>query len=167
MKVYTKEQHTTIRWLARNKQYVTDWNPYIDILGNEIIDRIINGKNLFRKVYIYKGKIIGTVYKDYEKLARALTSDNLIHFRKLDKNECLDHKICVYTGYLYNIPYNVISDKSNLQILTNEENFIKARKDLIDNDNSWIEENYIKNKDKVNIITHKKNLKTLFVLDNS
>lgn len=56
----------------------------------------------------------------------------------------IDHKISIDFGFKNNIPPDTIAHVSNLRFIPSNENNDKGTKCFVDDDNRWIEQEYIK-----------------------
>lgn len=119
----------------------------IDIVGHD------NYLNIINKVR----------YKSKQTIKRATTTEKQIYYReayKISKNYrsilnvdnvmfginryVVDHKIPVSIGWKCSIPVDIISHISNLRIITWAENKAKLDTVLIDSENQWISNHYLK-----------------------
>lgn len=96
--------------------------------------------------------------KQYERKVRKLTlSQNLETLLNFDKPKCqnkdqfqskhhyvIDHKISILNGFKNNIPIEVIACIDNLRWISAYENSRKGSRNVIDIDNYYIAEKYLK-----------------------
>jgi hypothetical protein len=147
------EYKETVLWLRRNKDKVKDFTPYIDTLGNDIVQSVLKGE----KVSLSrprKGSPHKTEWKAYQKRARQMTYENLKDVctdkpmaRQRDQLRSkefytFDHKISIRAGFKHGIPLEVISCMDNLRLIDCYTNTKKGIKCFVDESNKWIADKY-------------------------